>query len=50
MHREADRWVEVTVGSTVIAVHLDDPVATVDAIGRDRLVASWSDLNGGAEV
>ena len=47
MHREANRWVEATVGSTVIAVHLDDPVATVDAIGRDRLVASWSDLNGG---
>lgn len=35
------------MASTLIAVHLDDPVATVDAIGRDRLVASWPDLNVG---
>lgn len=47
MSQEANRWVEVTVASTLIAVHLDDPVATVDAIGRDRLVASWPDLNVG---
>ncbi|WP_344736541.1 hypothetical protein [Microbacterium awajiense] len=44
MRREAGRWVEVTVSSAVIAVHREDPVATVDAIGRDRQVVSWPDL------
>lgn len=47
MGRDAHRWVEVTVGSAVIAVHLDDPVATLDAIGRDRQVVSWPDLRVG---
>ena len=47
MERDAHRWVEVTVGSAVIAVHLDDPVATIDANGRDPQVVSWSDLSVG---
>lgn len=47
MRRDAHRWVEVTVGSAAIGVHLDDPVATIDAIGRDRQVVSWPDLSVG---
>lgn len=47
MPRDASRWVEVTISSAVIAVHLDDPVATVDASGRDRQVVSWPDLHVG---